>query len=94
MWVSNCTHLKDKQLLSIDVRYRKSISEKVNKLTNFPAVDLDIKRLQVGTGQYRMRVGNYRIIFQIIEGTPVICTIQEVKRRTTTTYFINVGRRR
>ncbi|EPD2622753.1 type II toxin-antitoxin system RelE family toxin, partial [Yersinia enterocolitica] len=25
-------------------------------------------------------------IFQIIEGTPVICTIQEVKRRTTTTY--------
>ncbi|WP_145476698.1 type II toxin-antitoxin system RelE family toxin [Yersinia similis] len=75
-----------KQLLSIDVRYRKSISEKVNKLTNFPAVDLDIKKLQVGTGQYRMRVGNYRIIFQIIEGTPMICTIQEVKRRTTTTY--------
>ncbi|EPP1047732.1 type II toxin-antitoxin system RelE family toxin, partial [Yersinia enterocolitica] len=41
---------------------------------------------QTGDSQYRMRVGNYRIIFQIIEGTPVICTIQEVKRRTTTTY--------
>ncbi|EOG8264397.1 TPA: type II toxin-antitoxin system RelE/ParE family toxin, partial [Yersinia enterocolitica] len=65
---------------------RKSISEKVNKLTDFPAVDLDIKKLQTGDSQYRMRVGNYRIIFQIIEGTPVICTIQEVKRRTTTTY--------
>ncbi|MGN1490162.1 type II toxin-antitoxin system RelE family toxin, partial [Yersinia enterocolitica] len=50
------------------------------------AVDLDIKKLQTGDSQYRMRVGNYRIIFQIIEGTPVICTIQEVKRRTTTTY--------
>ncbi|HHH1345508.1 TPA: type II toxin-antitoxin system RelE/ParE family toxin, partial [Yersinia enterocolitica] len=60
--------------------------EKVNKLTDFPAVDLDIKKLQTGDSQYRMRVGNYRIIFQIIEGTPVICTIQEVKRRTTTTY--------
>ncbi|MGN1490216.1 type II toxin-antitoxin system RelE family toxin, partial [Yersinia enterocolitica] len=58
-----------KQLLSIDVRYRKSISEKVNKLTDFPAVDLDIKKLQTGDSQYRMRVGNYRIIFQIIEGT-------------------------
>ncbi|HHH0385088.1 TPA: type II toxin-antitoxin system RelE/ParE family toxin [Yersinia enterocolitica] len=94
MWVSNCTHLKDKQLLSIDIRYRKSSSEKVNKLTNFPAVGLDIKKLQMGAGQYRMQVGNYRIIFQIIEETPLICTIQEVKRRTTTTYFINVGRRR
>ncbi|CNI01993.1 phage protein [Yersinia frederiksenii] len=75
-----------KQLLSIDIRYRKAISEKVNKLTNFPAIDLDIKKLQVGDNQYRMRVGNYRVIFQIVEGTPVICTIQEVKRRTTTTY--------
>ncbi|CFQ63725.1 phage protein [Yersinia frederiksenii] len=75
-----------KQLLSIDIRYRKAISEKVNKLTNFPAIDLDIKKLQVGDNQYRMRVGNYRVIFLIVEGTPVICTIQEVKRRTTTTY--------
>ncbi|MCB5310111.1 type II toxin-antitoxin system RelE family toxin [Yersinia massiliensis] len=75
-----------KQLLSIDVRYRKSISEKVNKLTNFPTIDLDIKKLKMGNSQYRMRVGNYRIIFQILEGTPVICTIQEVKRRTTATY--------
>ncbi|MGN1603154.1 type II toxin-antitoxin system RelE/ParE family toxin, partial [Yersinia enterocolitica] len=42
-----------KQILSIDVRYRKSISEKVNKLTDFPAVDLDIKKLQTGDSQYR-----------------------------------------
>ncbi|CNC80184.1 type II toxin-antitoxin system RelE family toxin [Yersinia pseudotuberculosis] len=75
-----------KQLFSIDIRYRKSISEKVNKLTNFPVVDLDIKKLQMDVNQYRMRVGNYRVIFQIVEGTPVICTIQEIKRRTTTTY--------
>ncbi len=60
--------------------------KKVNKLTNFPAVDLDIKKLQMGDSQFRMRVGNYRVIFQIVEGTPVICTIQEVKRRTTATY--------
>nr|WP_308507686.1 type II toxin-antitoxin system RelE/ParE family toxin [Yersinia pseudotuberculosis] len=70
----------------MDIRYRKSISEKVNKLTNFPVVDLDIKKLQMDVNQYRMRVGNYRVIFQIVEGTPVICTIQEIKRRTTTTY--------
>ncbi|ADW00924.1 hypothetical protein YPC_4538 [Yersinia pestis biovar Medievalis str. Harbin 35] len=47
---------------------------------------MDIKKLQMGDNQYRMRVGNYRVIFQIVEGTPVICTIQDVKRRTTATY--------
>ncbi|WP_145501958.1 type II toxin-antitoxin system RelE family toxin [Yersinia similis] len=75
-----------KQLFSIDVRYRKSISKKVNKLTNFPVVNLDIKKVQMGVSQYRRRVGNYRVIFQIVEGTPVICKIQDVKRRTTATY--------
>lgn len=54
-----------KQLLSIDVRYRKSISEKVNKLTDFPAVDLDIKKLQTGDSQYRMRVGITGLFFRL-----------------------------
>ncbi len=34
-----------KQLLSIDTRYRKAISEKVNQLENLPAVKLDIRKL-------------------------------------------------
>lgn len=75
-----------KQLLTIDTRYRKLISDKVNKLVTFPTVDLDIKKLHGVNGQYRLRVGDYRVIFEIIDGEPVICTIKEVKRRTSQTY--------
>lgn len=81
-WTKKAT----KQLLSIDTRYRKAIKEKVDKLIAFPAVELDIKKLKAMDSQYRMRVGDYRIIFQIENGEPVVCTIQEVKRRTSTTY--------
>ncbi|WP_045957509.1 type II toxin-antitoxin system RelE family toxin [Xenorhabdus poinarii] len=75
-----------KQLLSIDTRYRKAISEKVNQLETFPAVTLDIKKLHDLDNQYRLRVGEYRIIFEITDGEPVICSIMAVKRRTSTTY--------
>jgi len=75
-----------KQLLSIDTRYRKVISDKVNQLEAFPTVTLDIKKLQVTDKQYRLRVGDYRIIFEITEGEPVICEITAVKRRSSTTY--------
>lgn len=75
-----------KQLFSIDTRYRKTIKEKVDKLITFPSVELDIKKLKATDNQFRMRVGDYRIIFQVENGEPVICTIQEVKRRTSTTY--------
>ena len=75
-----------KQLRSIDTRYRKSISEKVNQLETFPAVSLDIKKLQASDKQYRLRVGDYRVIFEITDGEPVICEIKAVKRRSSTTY--------
>lgn len=75
-----------KQLTKIDNRYQKAIREKTNQLISFPAVPLDIKRLQDRNSQYRLRVGDYRIIFELINGEPVVITIQEVKRRTTRTY--------
>ncbi|MCR1000247.1 type II toxin-antitoxin system RelE family toxin [Serratia rubidaea] len=75
-----------KQLLSIDTRYRKVISAKVNQLEHFPAVMLDIKKLHACSSQYRLRVGDYRVIFDIADGEPVICSITAVKRRTSSTY--------
>lgn len=75
-----------KQMGAIDSRYRKTIVEKVNSLASFPSVQLDIKKMKAVDNQYRMRVGDYRIIFEIDDGEPVICTIQAVKRRTSTTY--------
>lgn len=55
-------HIARKQLLSIDTRYRKAISEKVNQLETFPVVTLDIKKLHSVDNQYKLRVGGYRII--------------------------------
>jgi|SRR5471030_1838123 len=75
-----------KQLNAIDKRYRNTIEEKANSLASFPNVQLDIMKLTATDKQYRMRVGDYRVIFQIDDGEPVICTIQAVRRRTTTTY--------
>ncbi|WP_192457717.1 type II toxin-antitoxin system RelE family toxin [Musicola keenii] len=75
-----------KQRLTIDKRYQKAISEKVTELESFPSVRLDIVPLKGKDDMFRLRVGDYRIIFQIIKGEPVICEIKEVKRRTSTTY--------
>ncbi|MEY0256196.1 type II toxin-antitoxin system RelE/ParE family toxin [Morganella morganii] len=75
-----------RQLRTIDTRYQKAISEKINRLTTFPMVELDIKKLKSTNNQYRLRVGDYRVIFEIIDSKPVICTIKEIKRRTSQTY--------
>ncbi|MFJ5399445.1 type II toxin-antitoxin system RelE/ParE family toxin [Pectobacterium sp. CHL-2024] len=75
-----------KQLGTIDTRYRKRIKEKVGELSTFPDVNLDLKKLESSGKQYRLRAGDYRIIFELINDVPQVCEILEVKRRTTTTY--------
>ncbi|ACX86249.1 type II toxin-antitoxin system RelE/ParE family toxin [Pectobacterium parmentieri] len=75
-----------KQLGTIDTRYRKRIKEKVGELSTFPDVNLDLKKLESSGKQYRLRVGDYRIIFELINDVPQVCEILEIKRRTTTTY--------
>ncbi|GKW38586.1 MULTISPECIES: type II toxin-antitoxin system RelE family toxin [Pectobacterium] len=75
-----------KQRLTIDRRYQDTISEKVAELRSFPAVNLDIMALKGEARKFRLRVGDYRVIFEIVQGEPVICEVQAVKRRTSTTY--------
>ncbi|MCG7387294.1 type II toxin-antitoxin system RelE/ParE family toxin [Pantoea sp. ACRSB] len=75
-----------KHLTKIDSRYRKAINEKTQQLVTFPLVTLDIKKLQDTDNQYRLRVGDYRIIFELIDGEPVVLRIEEVTRRTSKTY--------
>ncbi|QQA75541.1 type II toxin-antitoxin system RelE family toxin [Pectobacterium parmentieri] len=75
-----------KQLGTIDTRYRKRIKEKVGELSTFPDVNLDLKKFESSGKQYRLRVGDYRIIFELINDVPQVCEILEIKRRTTTTY--------
>ena len=75
-----------KQLTKIDSRYRKTINEKTKQLISFPLVALDIKKLQDSDNQYRLRVGDYKIIFALMVSEPVILRIEEVARRTSRTY--------
>ncbi|WP_100052760.1 type II toxin-antitoxin system RelE family toxin [Basfia succiniciproducens] len=82
----NWTKKAIKQLLSIDQRYVTSIRKKVNDLQTFPDVTLDLKKMKGEDNQYRLRVGDYRILFEVINGEPTIINIQAIKRRTSTTY--------
>jgi len=75
-----------KQLSKIDSRYRRAIVEKSRQLAAFPVVPLDVKKIEGNDALFRLRVGNYRVIFQLINGEPVVVLIQEVKRRATHTY--------
>ncbi|WP_312315320.1 type II toxin-antitoxin system RelE/ParE family toxin [Atlantibacter sp.] len=36
--------------------------------------------------EYRLRVGDYRVIYKVIDGKPRILQIQRVLRRTSRTY--------
>lgn len=75
-----------KQLQSIDTRYISAIRHKVKMLSSFPNVTLDLKKLQATDNQYRLRVNDYQVLFEVIDGQPTIISIQAVKRRTSTTY--------
>jgi len=75
-----------KHLMKIDTRFQKIIHQKVGELVSFPIVSLDIRKLQGSDNHFRLRVGNYRIIFAITGGEPVILEIKEVARRTSVTY--------
>ncbi|WP_307570553.1 type II toxin-antitoxin system RelE family toxin [Pantoea anthophila] len=75
-----------KHLMKIDTRFQKIIHQKVGELVSFPIVSLDVRKLQGSDNHFRLRVGNYRIIFAITGGEPVILEIKEVARRTSVTY--------
>lgn len=75
-----------KQLSHIDSRYRSRIVSKTAQLAAFPPVVLDVKKLQEIENHYRLRCGDYRVIFSLQSGTPVVLVIQQVKRRVSRTY--------
>lgn len=75
-----------KQLQRIDMCYRKSIKDKVAELKGFPLVALDFKKLSGSENRFRLRVGTYRVIFDVEDGEPKILEIKEIKRRSTNTY--------
>ncbi|MCA6926724.1 type II toxin-antitoxin system RelE family toxin [Pectobacterium versatile] len=73
-----------KDLRKLPVNDQKAIQANVNSLEGYPTTKskpLDITKLTD-----RLRVGNYRVLFEIQKGEPIIIEIQRVLRRTSTTY--------
>lgn len=64
---------------------RAKVYSAISELHHWPCCVLDIKKLQ-NRSDYRLRVGNYRVIFDIdTEGNPII-TINRVEKRNDNTY--------
>ena len=74
-----------KQLDKIDNRQtRNEIYDAVTTLCNFPNVE-QVKKLTSHRYDYRLRVGRYRVFFDVGDAVRII-SIEEVKKRDDRTY--------
>ncbi|KNC89884.1 type II toxin-antitoxin system RelE family toxin [Trabulsiella odontotermitis] len=76
-----------KQLMRIDCRYRQRVKDRLVDIGDGNAPPPDIKRLSHPEGHFRLRVGDYRVIFEMQGELQDICYIVAVHRRTSTTYL-------
>jgi len=67
-----------KELKSLEKKEIKNIIEKIEKMKK-GINDLNIKKLTNFTPEYRLRVGNYRILFEIEDNVITIYTISNRK---------------
>jgi len=67
-----------KDLSKIDKKEATKILDKIENLENFPEV-ANIKRLTNFEPPYRLRVGNYRVLFEVKDD---IITVYRVKHRS------------
>ncbi len=61
-----------KELKTVPSKDRKAIKDKISKLAFFPLVHLDVRKLKGFENTYRLRVGNYRIIFEYYKDEKLI----------------------
>lgn len=84
MFTINWAKKAVKQWLKIPAIHRTRIAAEITKLAFFPALS-DIKALANHQYGYRLRVGNYRVLFDVQTEIRII-DIQEVKKRDDNTY--------
>lgn len=75
----------EKSLKKIPREYQTRIKEKIIELEKTPYCFGTIKLVGFPVAQYRHRVGDYRILFDIWEEKKILM-ILDIKRRTSTTY--------
>lgn len=73
-----------KQLMAIEHAQRTVITHAAARLQDFPACS-NVKRLAGHRYAYRLRVGRYRVLFDV-EAAVRIIRIEEVKKRDEHTY--------
>ncbi|KRV69884.1 type II toxin-antitoxin system RelE family toxin [Pseudomonas citronellolis] len=73
-----------KQLLRLDGRHQAQVRDAVGELSRMPDCR-HVKALNNHTYGYRLRVGNYRVLFDW-DGEIRIVAVQEVKKRDERTY--------
>lgn len=73
-----------KQLGKIDRQARDDIRGAVGRLVDWPNVQ-QVKKLVNHDCDYRLRVGCYRVIFDVVDAVRII-RIEEVKKRDDRTY--------
>ncbi|MGE0083639.1 MAG: type II toxin-antitoxin system RelE/ParE family toxin [Desulfococcaceae bacterium] len=73
-----------KQLLCFPLKERVRISDAVDGLAAWPECR-NVKALKDNSFMYRLRVGRYRILFDV-ETSIRIVSVQEVKKRDESTY--------
>ncbi len=83
MFTVEWTRKSLKQLKRIERQRQKQIVVAVRDLKNWPDCQ-NVRALQ-GRGGYRLRVGRYRVLFEV-ENILKIVTIEEVKKRDDRTY--------
>ncbi|WP_449551184.1 type II toxin-antitoxin system RelE family toxin [Lelliottia amnigena] len=81
------SNVAKKELSKIDSRYKKRIETKLAELGDRSAPPPDIRKMTVPDNHYRLRVGEYRVIFTFTGQMQDDCYVLSVKRRTSTTYL-------
>ncbi len=74
-----------KQLAKIDSTQRVAIVKAVKSLAHYQTAS-HVKKLTQHIYGYRLRVGRYRVLFDVVNGKVEIVMIQEVKKRDESTY--------
>jgi len=67
-----------KDFKKINEPYKSTIKEKIKTLENFPDTQ-QIKQLKNHNPKYRLRVGDYRILFDVTEGEIRVARIRHRK---------------
>lgn len=63
-----------KTLRKLDRQYQRAIITAIDALAHDPRPD-GVKKLQGGEGEYRLRVGSYRVIYDVNDGELIILVL-------------------